>query len=135
MKRYILIVILILSSLLRSNQFINGVDISMLKQVEDNGGVFYENGIQIDPIQIFKDKGINTARIKIWHTPSLNYNNLESVLEIAYRANSVGLDLGAKWNWNTVRNSLLIDLNFYASMKFGIYIFLLPTPMLDAVTI
>ena len=65
----------------------------MLKQVEENGGLFYENGNQIDPIQLFKDKGINTARIKIWHTPSLNYNNLESVLETADRANSVGLDL------------------------------------------
>ena len=93
MKRYILIGLLILSSLTKSNQFINGVDISMLKQVEENGGLFYENGNQIDPIQIFKDKGINTARIKIWHTPLLNYNNLESVLEIADRANSVGLDL------------------------------------------
>ena len=93
MKRYILIGVLILSSFIKSDQFINGVDISMLKQVEENGGVFYENGNQIDPIQIFKDNGINTARIKIWHTPSLNYNNLESVLEIADRANSAGLDL------------------------------------------
>ncbi|MBT7902166.1 MAG: hypothetical protein HN601_14615, partial [Candidatus Marinimicrobia bacterium] len=93
MKRYILIGFLILSSFTKSNQFINGVDISMLKQVEENGGLFYENGNQIDPIQIFKDKGINTARIKIWHTPSLNYNNLESVLEIADRSSSVGLDL------------------------------------------
>jgi len=120
MKRYILIVILILSSLLRSNQFINGVDISMLKQVEDNGGVFYENGIQIDPIQIFKDKGINTARIKIWHTPSLNYNNLESVLEIAYRANSVGLDLLLDFHYSDTwadpssqtKPSAWVNLNF-----------------------
>ena len=93
MKRYILIGLLIFSSFTKSNQFINGVDISMLKQVEENGGLFYENGSQIDPIQVFKDKGINTARIKIWHTPSLNYNNLESVLEIADRVNSIGLDL------------------------------------------
>ena len=81
-----------MSSFVKSNQFIHGVDISMLKQVEDNGGYFYENGIQIDPIQIFKDKGVNTARIKIWHTPALNYNNLESVLEIADRAKNAGLD-------------------------------------------
>ena len=70
-----------------------GVDISMLKQVEDGGGLFYENGIQIDPIQIYKDKGINTARIKIWHTPSLNYNSLENVIEMADRAKSAGLDI------------------------------------------
>ena len=56
MKRYIFIGLLILSSFTKSNQFINGVDISMLKQVEENGGLFYENGNQIDPIQIFKDK-------------------------------------------------------------------------------
>ena len=93
MTRYIFIVLLIISSFVKSNQFIPGIDISMLKQVEDNGGYFYENGIQIDPIQIFKDKGVNTARIKIWHTPTLNYNNLESVLEIADRAKNAGLDL------------------------------------------
>ena len=120
MKRYILIGLLILSSFAKSNQFINGVDISMLKQVEENGGLFYENGNQIDPIQIFKDKGINTARIKIWHTPSLNYNNLESVLEIADRASSVGLDLFLDFHYSDTwadpssqtKPSAWVDLNF-----------------------
>ena len=92
----------------------------MLKQVEDNGGIFYENGNQIDPIQIYKDKGINTARIKIWHTPLLNYNNLESVLEIAYRANSAGLDLLLNFHYSDTwadpssqtKPSAWINLNF-----------------------
>ena len=92
----------------------------MLKQVEENGGLFYENGNQIDPIQIFKDKGINTARIKIWHTPSLNYNNLESVLEIADRASSVGLDLFLDFHYSDTwadpssqtKPSAWVDLNF-----------------------
>ena len=70
-----------------------GVDLSMLKQVEDNGGLFYENGNQIDPIQEFNSKGINTVRIKIWHNPLLNYNDLESVLEIAERVKNADLDL------------------------------------------
>ena len=74
MLKYVLIGFLFLLSLTKSNQFVNGVDISMLKQVEENGGLFYEDGVQIDPIQIFKNKGINTARIKIWHAPSLNHN-------------------------------------------------------------
>ena len=93
MIRYVFIKLLIMLSFVKSNQFINGADISMLNQVEDNGGLFYENGIQVDPIQIFKNKGINTARIKLWHSPTLNYNNLESVLEVADRAKNVGLDL------------------------------------------
>ena len=120
MAKNILIGILILFSFTKSNHFINGVDISMLKQVEENGGLFYINGNQIDPIQIFKDKGINTARIKIWHTPSLNYNNLESVLEIAYRASSVGLDLILDFHYsdtwadplNQAKPSVWEDLNF-----------------------
>ena len=70
-----------------------GVDLSMLKQVEDNAGLFYDNGNQIDPIQEFNSKGINTVRLKIWHNPLLNYNNLESVLEIAERVKNTELDL------------------------------------------
>ena len=92
----------------------------MLKQVEDNGGMFYEDGNQIDPIQLFKEKGINTARIKIWHTPSLNNNNLESVLEIADRANSAGMDLLLDFHYsdtwadplNQSKPSAWLDLTF-----------------------
>ena len=120
MNRYIVAGSLILTSFIKSSQFINGVDISMLKQVEENGGLFYQNGYQIDPIQLFKDKGINTARIKIWHTPSLNYNNLESVLEIADRANSVGLDLLLDFHYSDTwadpssqtKPSAWVNLNF-----------------------
>ena len=75
------------------NEFMKGVDLSMLKQVEDNAGLFYDNGNQIDPIQEFNSKGINTVRIKIWHNPLLNYNDLESVLEIAERVKNAELDL------------------------------------------
>ena len=120
MKRSIITGILTFISSIQSNQFINGVDISMLKQVEDNGGMFYEDGNQIDPIQLFKEKGINTARIKIWHTPSLNYNNLESVLEIADRANSAGMDLLLDFHYsdtwadplNQSKPSAWLDLTF-----------------------
>ena len=77
----------------QSNEFMKGVDLSMLKQVEDSGGLFYENGNQIDPIQEFNSKGINTVRLKIWHDPLQNYNDLESVLEIAERLKNAELDL------------------------------------------
>ena len=53
----------------QSIRFIKGVDISILYQVEQNGGVFYENGIEKDPIEIFKDHGVNAVRLKLWHTP------------------------------------------------------------------
>ena len=47
----------------QSNEFMKGVDLSMLKQVEDNGGLFYDNVNQIDPIQEFNSKGINKVRL------------------------------------------------------------------------
>ena len=73
--------------------FIKGVDISILYQVEQNGGVFYENGIEKDPIEIFKDHGVNAVRLKLWHTPILDYNGLPRVLQMAQRIDTLGLDL------------------------------------------
>jgi arabinogalactan endo-1,4-beta-galactosidase len=73
------------------SNFINGVDVSTLLQIEDNGGLFKENGIVKDPIEIFKDNHINYARLKLWHTPSSGYNNLQKVLAAAQRIKSNGL--------------------------------------------
>lgn len=72
-------------SLRSQSNFIKGVDISTLLQVEDNGGVFKENGVVKDPFQIFKDHQINYIRLKLWHTPAENYNNLQKVLLAAER--------------------------------------------------
>lgn len=73
--------------------FIKGADISFIPQIEDNGGVYKEAGIPKDPIRIFKDHGFNYARLKLWHTPAENYNNLEKILYMAGRIKAQGLKL------------------------------------------
>jgi arabinogalactan endo-1,4-beta-galactosidase len=73
------------------SEFIKGVDLSTLLQIEDNSGVFKENGNVKDPILIFKDHGIDYVRLKIWHTPTFNYDNLNMVLVAAQRIKSNGL--------------------------------------------
>lgn len=73
--------------------FIKGADVSFLPQIEDNGGVYKDNGIQKDPFEIFKDHGFNYIRLRLWHTPAENYNNLEKILYIASRIKSQGLKL------------------------------------------
>ena len=93
MKKYVFILPLVILSFIEGNQFIKGVDISMLRQVEENGGLFYDDGNQVDAMELFKSKGFNTARVKVWHTPSLNYNSANKVLETALRATSSGLDV------------------------------------------
>jgi arabinogalactan endo-1,4-beta-galactosidase len=71
--------------------FIKGVDISTLPQIEDLGGIYMEGGIQKDLLDILKDNGINYIRLKLWHTPVQNYNNLAKILEMAQRIKEKGL--------------------------------------------
>jgi arabinogalactan endo-1,4-beta-galactosidase len=71
--------------------FIKGADISYLPQIEDNGGVYKMNGFAEDALQIFKDHGFNYIRLRLWHTPQENYNNLEKILYMATRIKNKGL--------------------------------------------
>ena len=74
--------------------FIKGMDISMLKQVEDNGGKFYENGVEKDPLVIFKEHGVNWVRLRLWNNPAGKgggENDLATTIELAKRAKALGL--------------------------------------------
>jgi arabinogalactan endo-1,4-beta-galactosidase len=73
--------------------FIKGIDVSVLQQIEANGGVFLENGIEKDALQIFEENGLNYIRLRIWHTTAHGYNNLEKTLLMASRVKSSGLKL------------------------------------------
>jgi arabinogalactan endo-1,4-beta-galactosidase len=72
-------------------EFIKGADASFIPQIEDVGGIYKDNGIPQDPLLIFKNHGMNAIRLKLWHTPEEPYNNLEKVLEMAYRIKSMDL--------------------------------------------
>ncbi len=50
--------------------FIIGVDLSMLYEIEKLGGKFYENGEQKDCIEILRDNGFNWIRLRIWNDPT-----------------------------------------------------------------
>jgi arabinogalactan endo-1,4-beta-galactosidase len=79
------------NSALKESEFIKGVDVSALLEVEEHGGIFKEDGIPKDALQIFKDHGINFIRLRIWHTPATGYNNLDKILLMANRIKSIGL--------------------------------------------
>jgi arabinogalactan endo-1,4-beta-galactosidase len=84
-----------------SPDFIMGADVSMLKQIEDGGGKFSEDGVEKDALTILKDHGVNWIRLRIWNDPtdaagaSLGggNNDLDTTAAIAARAKS----LGFKW--------------------------------------
>lgn len=76
----------------KSTNFIKGADVSFIPQVEDLGGVYSINGVPTDPLQIFKDQGFNYIRLKLWHTPAQNYNNLDKILYMAQRIKAQDMD-------------------------------------------
>ncbi len=67
-----------------------GADLSFMKQAEDNGHVFKENG-QVKPcLQIFKDHGYNWIRLRLFHTPPRLPNDLEYTIVLAREAKQKG---------------------------------------------
>lgn len=73
--------------------FINGVDASYLQQIEDAGGLYYENGTAKDALEIFRDHGVNYIRLRLWHSPIIGYNNLSHTLSMAKRVKALGMGL------------------------------------------
>jgi arabinogalactan endo-1,4-beta-galactosidase len=67
-----------------------GADLSFLKQAEDNGFRFKEDGISKPGLQIFKDHGYNWIRLRLFHSPDELPNNLEYTLVLAKEAKKLG---------------------------------------------
>lgn len=67
-----------------------GADLSFMKQAEDNGFVFKENGEGKPGLQIFKDHGYNWIRLRLFHSPTQLPNNLEYTIALAKEAKQMG---------------------------------------------
>ncbi len=80
--------------------YIIGMDISSIIEVEKAGGRFYnDQGLEQDVFEILKTKGVNYVRIRLWNEPytttGLGYgggnNDIETNIKIAKRAARVGM--------------------------------------------
>src|SRR5262245_1330588 len=67
-----------------------GADLSFLKQAEDRGTLFKENGESKPGLQIFKDHGYNWIRLRLFHSPTNLPNDLDYTLESAKSARALG---------------------------------------------
>lgn len=88
--------ILLNSPSLVSAQFVKGADIGWLQQMEATGYKFYDStGVQKDCLQILKDHGINTVRLRVWVNPSSDRINghcsKKEVATMALRAKNMGM--------------------------------------------
>jgi arabinogalactan endo-1,4-beta-galactosidase len=74
-----------------SEDFMRGVDISMVAEIEKLGGAYYdENGKSADVFQILKKHGVNWVRLRLWNNPVNDYNVVEGGVTISKKGDPVG---------------------------------------------
>jgi arabinogalactan endo-1,4-beta-galactosidase len=74
----------------RASDYAVGADLSFLKQAEDRGIVFKDEGTAQPGLRIFKDHGYNWIRLRLFHTPKSLPNNLEYTIALAKAAREQG---------------------------------------------
>lgn len=80
-------------------EYIKGVDLSTVDEVESCGGRFYDNGINRDVFDILKDYDVNYVRLRLWNNPysddgrpyGAGCNDLEVTKKLAKRAKEHGM--------------------------------------------
>lgn len=84
------------------DDFAMGVDGSMIAQIEENGGVYYnQNGQEQDVFQILRESGVNFFRVRLWNNPQSRLkrlygggnNNLNTDIQLCRRAKAVGMNV------------------------------------------
>ncbi|GHN00351.1 arabinogalactan endo-beta-1,4-galactanase [Cytophagales bacterium WSM2-2] len=72
--------------------FAKGADVGWLTQMEAAGVKFYnKDGVQQECMQILKDLGINSIRLRAWVHPTDGWNNTKDLVIKAKRAKSLGM--------------------------------------------
>lgn len=76
-------------------------DLSFLPEMEEAGIKFYDSaGLEKEMLTILKESGLNTVRIRIWHTPADKHSGFNEVKEFSHKVKSMGLKV-----WITVHYS------------------------------
>jgi arabinogalactan endo-1,4-beta-galactosidase len=71
--------------------FAIGADLSFLKQAEDQGTVFKDNGQPKRGLEIFKAHGYNWIRLRLFHTPTRLPNDLDYTIALAKEAKKLDM--------------------------------------------
>ena len=97
-KKIITIVFLVFLSIPKNNaqEFAKGADVTWLPQMEATGYQFYDtNGTKKDALQLLKDRGMNTIRLRVWVNPNddkaSGHCSKEETIIMALRAQKMGM--------------------------------------------
>lgn len=79
-----------------TDDFIYGGDFSILKKMEDSGGIYKVNGEAMDALEIFKENGYTYGRVRIFHTPNMEgpvCNSLEYTIALSKKIKNAGMKI------------------------------------------
>ena len=84
-----------------SAAFAKGADISWVTEQEAAGIRFYNRaGVRADLLDILKQQGMDSIRLRVWVNPADGYNNLNDVLVKARRAKAAGMRLMVDFHYS-----------------------------------
>ncbi|PKQ65967.1 arabinogalactan endo-1,4-beta-galactosidase [Labilibaculum manganireducens] len=91
-------------------EFVMGVDLSYVNQIEDFDGVYKEDGKAKDVYSIFKEHGANMVRLRIWNNPdwiyqvygenSSLYSGFDDVKKSIRRAKAQGMAVNLDFHYS-----------------------------------
>jgi arabinogalactan endo-1,4-beta-galactosidase len=96
MKKILIALMMAASLAAHAEPFVKGADVGWLPQMEATGYKFYNRqGKQEDLLQILKEDGINTIRLRTWVNPSSDrasgHNSKDETVAMAVRAQKMGM--------------------------------------------
>lgn len=79
---------------LNSPFFMQGIDMSLLPEVRASHVLVYNNlGQAQDMLDIIKNEGVNTVRLRLWHQPESSTSSFLTVKSLSQEIRSLGLKL------------------------------------------
>jgi arabinogalactan endo-1,4-beta-galactosidase len=87
---FIICLFLLVCNSSKAQVYAIGADLSFMKQAEDNGFKFKENGVVKPCLQIFQNHGYNWIRLRLFHSPTQLPNNLQYTIASAKEAKKLG---------------------------------------------
>ncbi len=93
---FILFVLPLYSQKTKNTEFSKGADVGWLPQMEATGYKFYDiDGREKDCLQLLKDRGINSIRLRVWVNPNNDkasgHCSKEETVAMALRAKKMGM--------------------------------------------
>ena len=107
MKKYLIVLLVFIGQLTYSQkfEFSKGADVTWLPQMEATGYQFYDSdGSKKDCLQLLKDRGMNTVRLRVFVNPSNDprsgHCSKEETVALALRAQKMGFRIMINFHYS-----------------------------------